>query len=340
MLLLDALLRLPTVVGLLFIAMLLLRDQELTLTTLIGASLAFSLSALFLSNAPAALMLPFPPWIVAKILAAPNLALLWWFGRSLLDDNFQLGWLEWTAFLLLTVSNLPLLPEQIGINAGWRGLAFNVLAVAVPVHLGLLAVTGWRNDLIHQRRRFRLYLLIWLVAGLSIILFVEDANAPEQIKALVRMALTFPAVWFTILVSTQMRPIVDLSQDGHQLWKPDALDSLQSAALKRLKQAIDSDLVYLDAELTIFALSKTCGISEYHMRKLINGHLGFSNFSAFLNAYRINEAKRQLAQSNEPITTIAFDCGFKTLSTFNRAFKKVEGVTPTLFRQTVTNLNI
>ena len=55
MLLVDALLRLPIVVGLLFIAVLLLRDQEWTLMTVIAASLAFSLSALFLSNAPTAL---------------------------------------------------------------------------------------------------------------------------------------------------------------------------------------------------------------------------------------------------------------------------------------------
>ena len=114
MLLVDALLRLPTVVGLLFFAVLLLRDEEWTLTTLIGALLALSLAALFLSDAPAALALPFQPGIIAKVLAAPNLALLWWFGRSLLDDDFELGLLEWTGFLLLSASNLPLPPEYVG----------------------------------------------------------------------------------------------------------------------------------------------------------------------------------------------------------------------------------
>ena len=340
MLLVDALLRLPTVVGLLFFAVLLLRDEEWTLTTLIGALLALSLSALFLSNAPAALALPFQPRIVAEVLAVPNLALLWWFGRSLLDDDFQLGLLEWTGFLLLSAGNLPLPPEYAVISvfsANWGTFAFNALAFAVPAHLAFLAVTGWSNDLIQRRRRFRLFLLGWLIIGLSIILLVEDGDAPEHILALVRMAVTFPAVWLIILVSTQLRSDTGLTARARQIRKPLARDSAQNAALKRLMQAIESDLVYLDATLTIPELSKKCGVTEYQMRNLINGHLGFSNFSAFLNAYRIEEAKRRLTLSDEAITTIALDCGFQTLSTFNRAFRKIEGQAPTNYRQNAGN---
>ncbi len=340
MLLVDALLRLPTVVGLLFFAVLLLRAEEWTLTTLIGALLALSLSALFLSNAPAALALPFQPRIVAEVLAVPNLALLWWFGRSLLDDDFQLGLLEWAGFLLLSASNLPLPPEYAGFYKNWGTFAFNALAFAVPVHLAFLAVTGWSNDLIQRRRRFRLFLLGWLIIGLSIILLVEDGSAPEHILSLVRMAATFPAVWLTILVSTQLRPDTGLTARARQNRKPLAIDGTQNAALKRLMQAIESDLVYLDATLTIPELSKKCGVTEYQMRNLINGHLGFANFSAFLNAYRIEEAKRRLTLSDDAITTIALDCGFQTLSTFNRAFQKIEGQTPTSYRQTASNFDI
>ena len=266
--------------------------------------------------------------------------MLWWFGRALLDDNFQLGLFEWVVFLFLTLGNLPLLPEQIGLRSDWRDVAFSALALAVPVHLVCLAITGWRNDLIFQRRRFRLFLLGWLIIGLSIILLVEDANATEHIQSLVRMMLTFPVVWFVIFASTQMRPAIDLSKRRDKIWQTSEIGSAQSAALKRLMHTIETDLIYLDATLTLSALSKTCGVSEYQMRNLINGHLGFTNFPEFLNSYRINAAKRQLAHSNEQVTTIALDCGFKTLSTFNRAFKKIEGITPTTYRQNTRNANI
>lgn len=334
MLLFDSLLRLPTVVGLLFFAVLLLLDEERSLQTLIAVSFAISLSALLLSNAPAALALPHQSWIVAKVLAGPNLALLWWFGRSLLDHDFKLGLLEWAGFVLLCMSNFPLLPERIGFGTGWGIFMFDALGFAVPVHLAFLAVTGWRDDLIQQRRHFRIALLVWLVVAISIILLMEHNSEPEPILSLVRVGLMFPAVWLIILVSTQMRPSASLMSRSRPIKKPPAPNSVRSAALKRLLHAIESDKVYLDTTLTITTLSKTCGVTEYQMRKLINEHLGFVNFSEFLNAYRINEAKHKLIHSEQPITSIALSCGFQTLSTFNRAFQKTQGQTPTHYRQT------
>jgi AraC-like DNA-binding protein len=340
MLLFDSLLRLPTVVGLLFFAVLLLRDEERSLKTLIAAALAISLSALFLSNAPAALALPYQPWIAAKVLAVPNLALLWWFGWSLLDDDFKLGLPEWAGFALLCATNFPLLPEKIGFDTGWGIFMFDALGFAVPVHLAFLAFTGWRDDLIQQRRYFRIALLVWLVVALSIILLMERYSIPEPTLSLVRMGLTFPAVWMIIFVSTQMRPSVSLMSPSRPIKKPPAPNSVRSAALERLLHAIESDKVYLDATLTITALSKTCGVTEYQMRKLINEHLGFANFSEFLNTYRIDEATHQLIHSEQSITSIALSCGFQTLSTFNRAFQKIQGQTPTYYRQAASRSDI
>ena len=69
---------------------------------------------------------------------------------------------------------------------------------------------------------------------------------------------------------------------------------------------------------------------------LINEGLGHRNFNAFLNRYRIEEAKAALAdptQKDVPIVTIAMDCGFKSLGPFNRAFKVDTGQTPSEFRR-------
>ena len=329
MLLIDSLLRFPTIIGLLFCAILLLRDHDWTLPTIIGALLAISLSALFLDDAPAALSLPPKLGAVANIISIPNLALLWWFARALLDDNFKLGALEWVGFLLLSIGNMPFLyrPSMGGLN-----LIFNALTLAVPIHLAFLIVTGWRNDLIQQRRQFRLLLLCWVFVGIFIILIMEDANSSSNIKSLVRVALTFPPVWLVILVSTRMHTTANIAAPKRQIWNTSPIGEAHFPALKRLMGVIESDKIYLDATLTISVLSKKCGVSEYQMRNLINGHLGSTNFSTFINSYRINEAKVRLMQSPEPITSVALDCGFQTLSTFNRAFRKIEGLTPSEFR--------
>jgi len=63
---------------------------------------------------------------------------------------------------------------------------------------------------------------------------------------------------------------------------------------------------------------------------------GHRNFNAFLNRYRIEEAKAALAdpeQKEVPVLTIAMDAGFQSLGPFNRAFKAATDLTPTEFRR-------
>ncbi|HEY0052592.1 MAG TPA: helix-turn-helix domain-containing protein, partial [Caulobacteraceae bacterium] len=66
------------------------------------------------------------------------------------------------------------------------------------------------------------------------------------------------------------------------------------------------------------------------------GRLGYRNFNAYLNGWRLAEAKAALldpAQREVPISTIALDAGFNSLGPFNRAFKAAEGATPSEFRE-------
>ena len=88
--------------------------------------------------------------------------------------------------------------------------------------------------------------------------------------------------------------------------------------------------------LTIGALSAELGVPEYRLRQLINEGLGHRNFNAFLNRYRVEEAKAALADPEQievPVLTIAMDTGFQAIGTFNRAFKAATDLTPTEFRR-------
>jgi AraC-like DNA-binding protein len=72
------------------------------------------------------------------------------------------------------------------------------------------------------------------------------------------------------------------------------------------------------------------------VRRAINQGLGYRNFSAFPNHYRVEQAKEVLsdpAQTTLPVLTVAMDCGFQSLGPFNRAFKVETGMTPTRFRR-------
>lgn len=57
-------------------------------------------------------------------------------------------------------------------------------------------------------------------------------------------------------------------------------------------------------------------------------HTGHT-FISFLNEIRINEACKKLtAHKFESISTVAYKCGFKSITNFNRVFKCVIGISP------------
>ena len=56
-------------------------------------------------------------------------------------------------------------------------------------------------------------------------------------------------------------------------------------------------------------------------------------YSDYLNEIRINEASRLLIQSDKTISQISFECGFETLSYFNRVFLNKKGITPSVYRK-------
>lgn len=91
---------------------------------------------------------------------------------------------------------------------------------------------------------------------------------------------------------------------------------------------------YRRENLTLKDLSKALEVPEYKVRAVINKELGYRNFNEFINEYRIEEAGQRLIDEPEtPISNIALDVGYRTLSSFNRAFRKEKETTPTAFRE-------
>ena len=112
--------------------------------------------------------------------------------------------------------------------------------------------------------------------------------------------------------------------------------AIEPALLRRLEQLMTVERIYRREGLTIGSLSAELGVPEYRLRQLINEGLGYRNFNAFLNHYRIGEAKAALVDPEQvevPVLTIAMDTGFQSIGPFNRAFKAATNLTPTEFRR-------
>jgi AraC-like DNA-binding protein len=110
---------------------------------------------------------------------------------------------------------------------------------------------------------------------------------------------------------------------------------VESPLTARLRHVMGHDRAYRAEGFSLTALAQLLGEPEYRVRRAINGELGFRNFTAFLNTYRLAEVKAALAdpaQREVPILTIAIDAGFGSLGPFNRAFREAEGMTPSEWR--------
>ena len=56
-------------------------------------------------------------------------------------------------------------------------------------------------------------------------------------------------------------------------------------------------------------------------------------FTKFLNSLRVDKSRKILLNAEIPITTVALECGFGSIRTFNRVFAGLTGVTPRDFRR-------
>jgi len=106
--------------------------------------------------------------------------------------------------------------------------------------------------------------------------------------------------------------------------------------INKLKAYIEENEPYLNSDLTIYDLAKELGMSSKELSVLINQKLK-KHFFDFINGYRIEKAKEILEDDDKKdftILEILYEVGFNSKSSFNTAFKKHTGLTPTEYRKT------
>jgi AraC-like DNA-binding protein len=118
---------------------------------------------------------------------------------------------------------------------------------------------------------------------------------------------------------------------------PIAATSLPIEQFTQWKEKVLAEVVaakqYQNPELTLTDLAKNIGTNPSLLSKVINQSFSM-NFNDFVNFYRVEEVKSKLADKNNAHLTImsmAYDAGFNSKATFNRAFKKFTGQNPKSF---------
>lgn len=83
--------------------------------------------------------------------------------------------------------------------------------------------------------------------------------------------------------------------------------------------------------ISLDSMASICNISSSYFSKLFNKVVE-DNFANYINKIRIKHAKQKLKTTDIPITNIALDLGFEDSGYFLKVFKKLEGVTPSAYR--------
>ena len=82
-------------------------------------------------------------------------------------------------------------------------------------------------------------------------------------------------------------------------------------------------------------LAKLCDLSPTHFRRLFSSIMGFGPLE-YLNRIRITHATTMLRTTEQPILEISEDVGFHSVSSFNRHFSDIVGMTPSNYRKELT----
>ena len=104
---------------------------------------------------------------------------------------------------------------------------------------------------------------------------------------------------------------------------------------KKAKTYIRESKIHLDPNLSLNSLSKMINTNSSYLSKGIN-HYYNQNFTDFINEFRVETAKALITSSKMDYYTldgIAKESGFNSISTFNRAFLKIAGTTPSQYKK-------
>ena len=129
------------------------------------------------------------------------------------------------------------------------------------------------------------------------------------------------------------RAILNISRQGFDA-KESALVSPESAILlEQFKLFMETEKPFLDSELNLQRLSEQIGVPAYRLSQMMNSHL-HQNFFDVINQYRVEEWKRLMSEGSASgtIQELAFQVGINSKSSFNTAFKKHTGQTPSEYR--------
>ncbi len=253
---------------------------------------------------------------------------LWFYGKALLLEKKQFKlkeYLHLAPFLLFAIFSFAI-PND---GSFWGYAIYILVFVHLAVYLGLSFLLLKRHGKeVHPQK------IKWfrnLAIGVSLIWVFYMGNLVGLISFYIGGAL-----FFSLLI--YIFSFLFLQKHAFQIGKYNT-SSLDKSSSRRLMSSIKTlfaeEELFLDSSLSLESVAEKLNTSPRKLSQAINQN-EHKNFSDFVNGYRIEKAKDLLQNheyKNEKIVSIAYDCGFGNVTSFNLAFKAKTNLTPSQFRK-------
>jgi xylan 1,4-beta-xylosidase len=107
--------------------------------------------------------------------------------------------------------------------------------------------------------------------------------------------------------------------------------------LIRLKRVLDTIHSRWNQKVTLSQLAESEHLSVGYLSKILHQYTGMT-YTEYIQAIRLENAAGQLLSSNDPVVTVALNCGFASSSIFISVFRKKYHTTPAYFRKSFSNI--
>lgn len=98
-----------------------------------------------------------------------------------------------------------------------------------------------------------------------------------------------------------------------------------------LRDACSYIIEHCDESLSLSMMANRYGFSTYYFSRIFKQYTGYG-FVDYVTIQRINYARQLLADASQSVTEISYQIGFRSISSFNRAFRKLTGCSPREYR--------
>ncbi len=268
--------------------------------------------------------------------------LLRWYVLAMTRPNFKLQnsyYLELTPFLLVFIMSFFINKNWFDTNNKQVIILFGSVLIFIYLHLAFYIFSSGR--IVHKLKgkfkgivqtKSQKAIFNWLqvlIIGFVIIWFSYFLNIlDDEVPYIIGPIVYSLAVYFLSYKAFQLK-VADINGDVFKL-------NDKSALFNQISNLVIYERLYLESDVSLSSLSKLIGKTTQTTSEVINQYAK-RNFNDFINYYRIQDAKKMLldeGSKNFTISSIAFDTGFSSLSSFNSAFKKFENTTPSSYRKT------